>query len=434
MNRHFDITGQNSWEGFPNIAFGRIDYFEQIEDEEETFFLGISSVDIISLKNSLLNYQFLDLTEYFEDFWTLRFKKFDNLTKDQVLKLRKVEEWFDNIRLFHLILTGKKQDQPKIVSIFGQESLDTQRSDWMQIELSSTRSNNDEIEVKAFGGLFSEPNLVYLKKITHSKEKDKSILNLMFSMENWPNSSPSQIKNKLKDVNASYLACYDVGQGLATSLLGPYFSTTLHYDIGTGVYQNAHTRNSGLILCNSEDPPIILSHWDTDHWAGAFYCVPKSDDKVFRKRIWIAPRDLYVGPTHIAFAEQIIRSGGRVLLWNSSSSSKINIKLTDGRTLSLIKGSGKGRNESGIALMVENMNNHKWLLTGDVEYRYIFRLIPPLGIAAMTVPHHGAKFKSKSIHPGPNSGPYRRLIYSFGQGNTYNHPHVQCISSHIHFG
>lgn len=345
-----------------------------------------------------------------------------------------MEEKFDNLRLFHIVLEGKKRDRSNLVSVFDQEALDMQMSDWMNFEMVSSRSSNEDREVKSYGGLFSEPVSAFLKEIRPAAPEDKSKLDTVFSMKNWPCSGSSQVKNELKNVEASFLTCYDVGQGLSTSLLAECLRTTLHYDIGTGVYRNAHTRIPNLILCNSGNSPIILSHWDTDHWAGARYCAPPSNPDVFLKRTWIAPKDLSIGPTHIVFAEEIIRSGGNILLWDPSVRSTINIKLADRRCLSLIKGRGKGRNESGIALMVKNsINDDKWLLTGDVEYENLFKTNPPRFVA-MTVPHHGARLKNNSIVPSPSPQSYRRLIYSFGHGNSYKHPTDQCIDSHISFG
>lgn len=57
MNRHFDSSGRNSWEGFPKSSFGRIDYFEQIDDEEETYFLGLSVIDALSFQEIMTESQ-----------------------------------------------------------------------------------------------------------------------------------------------------------------------------------------------------------------------------------------------------------------------------------------------------------------------------------------------------------------------------------------
>ena len=124
MNRHFDSSGRNSWEGFPKSSFGRIDYFEQIDDEEETYFLGLSVIDALSFQEIMTESQTRRGGKgYWEDFWIIRFKDPDTLTADEHRRLVQMEEKFDNLRLFHIVLEGKKRDRSNLVSHIPQFSI-----------------------------------------------------------------------------------------------------------------------------------------------------------------------------------------------------------------------------------------------------------------------------------------------------------------------
>ena len=80
-----------------------------------------------------------------------------------------------------------------------------------------------------------------------------------------------------------------------------------YFDLGCGVYRNARTRPENLQFCNCYNPPIILSHWDADHWAGT------NQDRRFLQSRWVAPRQS-VGPSHTKFANKILWSGGSLLI------------------------------------------------------------------------------------------------------------------------
>jgi hypothetical protein len=64
------------------------------------------------------------------------------------------------------------------------------------------------------------------------------------------------------------LVAYDVGQGTALGLLCGSEDARLFFDLGGGAYGNKKTRPNPLRFCWRANPPIVLSHWDTDHWAG----------------------------------------------------------------------------------------------------------------------------------------------------------------------
>lgn len=142
------------------------------------------------------------------------------------------------------------------------------------------------------------------------------------------------------------------------------------------------------------------------------------------KRTWIVPRQT-IPPGHVAFADSIIKSGGRLLLWPPGQS-PITVPLGNNQTLTIGQCTGRERNGSCLAIRVDDKNHGEtlhWLATGDAGYDEIpFKLAGR--IAAMTVPHHGAKMMKNKAIPAPAAN-YARLLYSFGPGNAHGRTHVR---------
>ena len=65
-----------------------------------------------------------------------------------------------------------------------------------------------------------------------------------------------------------YLIGLDVGQGTAVGLADSNQDIHLYFDLGGGIYRNGPTRPKPLRFCWHVDAPIVLSYWDSDHWAG----------------------------------------------------------------------------------------------------------------------------------------------------------------------
>jgi hypothetical protein len=163
------------------------------------------------------------------------------------------------------------------------------------------------------------------------------------------------------------------------------------------------------MFCRRIDALIVLSHWDSDHWSGEI------TDPHARPRTWIAPRQSMT-KKHIAFANKILRSHGKLLILGASPAS-ISVTVGTTQTLELRRctGSASSRNGSGIAAVVENVGR-QWLLTGDAGYHEVGTL--PAAPAAIVVPHHGADMGMSSVPPSKPTG-YTRLFYSFGPGNRH---------------
>lgn len=420
MNAHFDADpdSRRNWPRVPRHAFGRIDYSEQINDEK--IIVGIDVIDADSFHDS--EWVFQDANFYWHQF-------FEN--SDDLSEWGAMEEAFDQARIYHIEI---EQPKNKLKKWFTQKMLDDQSSEWRLFHLSEAHSNNTVNAVNVYNGLFAEPVPAMLWNVTRVNRDTAYALNAAFSMKYWPCKPSSKIKNVLGNVDASFLAAYDVGQGLATGLLSESCLPTMFYDIGCGVYRNARTRPAGFSLCHCTSAPIVLSHWDADHWAGAVYSSHKGMSNPYLKRTWIAPYDSRLGVKNSAFAFDILKSGGKLLIWKHRTSLPLGpIRLKNGSELTLLRGTGTDRNSSGIAAVVRHSSERdlKWLLTGDIDYQYL-GTYSAQSFIAMTVPHHGSKI-STSIpmpHHSLSQNPYRRLIYSFGPGNGFGHPTNDCIKKH----
>jgi hypothetical protein len=157
-----------------------------------------------------------------------------------------------------------------------------------------------------------------------------------------------------------YLIGIDVGQGAATGLADANEDIHMYFDLGGGVYRNAPTRPSPLRFCWWVDAPIVLSHWDADHWSG------EASDPQALPRTWIAPRQ-NMTTTHILFANRILTAGGKLYMWTASPPASIFVNVVGGHSLELRRCAGPAnkRNGSGIAAVVEHFETgNQWLLTG----------------------------------------------------------------------
>jgi hypothetical protein len=208
-------------------------------------------------------------------------------------------------------------------------------------------------------------------------------------------------------------AVYDVGQGNCTAVIENGFPV-LYVDLGGGVKGNRNTFPSALTaFCFTEKPTIVLSHWDSDHWSSA-----NRDPRAYR-RTWIVPRQApSLGPIHKTFLGRILQHGGTVLVWPRHGLASVRAGPCE---LLKCTGAPSSRNDSGLALVLERAvdgMSGRMLFPGDASYDRI----PISGdFTHVVVPHHGAKTHAASA-PGPDGLPFGRLVYSFGAGNSYEHP------------
>lgn len=299
---------------------------------------------------------------------------------------------------------------------------------WLDLEL-----GDSGIPVDVYGGLFAEPARAHLALVRIASPQLSRRLDQAFDMEFWPDAEEDALRAALQPrCTIDQLAVLDIGQGSANALLCACGFAVAYFDLGCGVYRNKKTNPATIQFCDCDHPPIILSHWDSDHWGGA------AIDRAMLARRWIAPRQT-IGPKHVAFADSILAAGGTLDIFPRHLPG---LTVGAGQRLDLRRctGPSSDRNGSGLALVVEDdASGRHWLLTGDAGYDQLAGPIPA-DLAAVVVPHHGADMGTTSIPPpAPGGDAYARLLYSFGPGNAHGktavqHPTQAAIDAHAAVG
>jgi hypothetical protein len=401
MNLMFATEGEG-WPGYPARSFARLERTEPIvQDGASEVLLSLDAVD--AGWSGFGESGPLDLREpkrarqWHTAFWRDRFAG----------KSPAGPDYYDEMPVFKIEVT-LKPGQPWYgeLAALGEE-------DWVVVVLDENYAAGPEVEV--YGGLLATPVISHLVKIDKNVP-GRETLDVVFSMETWPDATEAEIRDRLGSLNyLGYLIGLDVGQGCAIGLADSTACIQLYFDLGGGVRRNAPTRPNPLRFCWMVNAPIVLSHWDEDHWSG------ETTDPGAAGRVWIAPRQS-VTTAHVLFVSKILAAGAKLLIWGKTPAS-ISIAIAGGQTLDLSRCTGKTRNGSGIAAIVQDSKLGKeWLLTGDAGYNEIRSL--PAAPSVIVVPHHGADMGSKSVAPS-NPGGYVRLIYSFGPGNKHGRTHVQ---------
>ncbi len=285
-------------------------------------------------------------------------------------------------------------------------------TEWVQIDIDA---GGDDVIL--YAGLFAEGIRVGFSKVSAVPARVSASLSAAFDLA--PHVAPEQkIRFALAGLSAAieWVAVYDVGQGSANGLCDAAAMPLAYFDLGGGVLANTSSFPSTLTnICLTHKPPIILSHWDWDHWSSGLRFSQATS------MTWLAPNQK-LGAVHSALATLIVKNG-QLLIWPAGLTG-----LTIGQ-VTLEKCTGvKGRNNTGLATLVDGPPGEKpILLTGDARYSVI-----PSGLAdchAVVVPHHGADMRNKAT-PTCVGHVASRAAYSYGAGNTFAHPRSTTYDNH----
>src|SRR5229473_4093727 len=171
---------------------------------------------------------------------------------------------------------------------------------------------------------------------------------------------------------SSYLAVYDVGQGNCNALCDS--APTWYFDFGGGCLWNARTYPVPLRFCFKYNPPIVLSHWDFDHWFSA-----AKNDRA-KAALWIVPRQT-IGPRTWKFAAELYLKGS-FRVWGGID----RVAVPDGEIVRCT-GPESDKNSSGLAAVV-SLKAGTGLLPGDAAYSRIPKC--PNTLSALVAMHHGS--------------------------------------------
>jgi len=277
---------------------------------------------------------------------------------------------------------------------------------WKYIEL-----DDNGYEAKFYASFFEEGEPIKIK-IQDVNSSEKLSLNELISLNGITDSSENEIikeLNKRKEIKT--ICVYNVGQGNCNALCDSRCVPILYFDFGGGIARNAKTYNKNMKFCFTYAPPIILSHWDFDHWASALNA-SKNNESYDMK--WIVPRQK-LGPNSLKHALNLNNKGNLLIFPNNIN--KIDINLG-----SILRGKGRSINDSGLNFVAKIKLDNGELTTlfpGDCDYNHIHN-ISKYQFDGLVASHHGGHIPTYKIKP-KNSN-INRIVYSYGNGNTYNHP------------
>ncbi|MGV1011801.1 MAG: hypothetical protein ACOYBS_05075 [Flavobacterium sp.] len=309
---------------------------------------------------------------------------------------------------------------------------------WFELKGNTTKVENS-LESFYYPFEFSEDDQtqsIFFNKdnisiIGRRKKEDKEFLNKLNSLvdlrdlydKNKTEIVLNELRNSTKsirDIPELNVVSFNVGQGNATGIFDKEFNPIIYFDLGGGAYWNKHTyRNTKLFPVN-ENPTIILSHWDFDHY----------------ESIRANPRH-YMNCKILAPLQKTTPSIRKFAALFSTNLYLIDKELGKGKNFSffkLFKCSGQKRNDSGLGILLDlkkDDNISEILLPGDSQYFFIKQRKE---VDAICVTHHGGKLYNKRGFPSPKEKGNGYSVYSYGINNTYSHPKQDTIQEHINKG
>jgi hypothetical protein len=295
--------------------------------------------------------------------------------------------------------------------------------EWFSIMAGPTEGRvlgEGETPVFIYSNLYQAGIPASLKEIGRPDAATSALLRKTVSTSHIPDAKDKDVDVALNNVGKiEYAVTYDVGQGNAIGFCSSGNSVEAYLDLGGGVTRNAFTFPGPLKhFCFTSRPPVILTHWDFDHWSSAHR------DTNSLKSTWIAPRQS-VGPTHVALMASIMKSGKLHLLSRTFPVGWHNQIYLEHCT-------GKGRNHSGLALTLSEESKGEgehMLFPGDARYDHIPSFASAKHFLSVVAPHHGADMK-KPLAPTCPGFSASRLVYSFGAGNSFQHPRLVTRTDH----
>jgi hypothetical protein len=271
----------------------------------------------------------------------------------------------------------------------------------------------DERPVEQYLNLFAEPLLRSMCTSEANPEKAEALNAKTGFSEEIGDATDSEIGSLLASLpRPNAAAVYDVGQGSSNALLRNG-TPVLYFDVGGGATSNTKTYPAPLRrFCVNHDPPVVLSHWDWDHWSSAY-----RDRRLLDLR-WIVPRQNgRMGAVHTRLLGDL-HSRGRLLVWPGHLTSISDRGLVLGQCI----GSLEDRNNSGLALVLEgNVDGQdaRMLFPGDAGYANVRGA--DRDFTSIAIPHHGGRTPTTQIPASDGLSP-GRLVLSYGAGNAYWHP------------
>lgn len=222
--------------------------------------------------------------------------------------------------------------------------------------------------------------------------------------------------------STSGVAVYDVGQGACQAIVDRRRHLPLLYvDFGGGVLYNRWTFPRDTAgFCFTQRPPVVLSHWDWDHWSSAAL-FPEA-----LRAHWLTP-PVPGTPIQQSLAAALYKSG-RLHVWPDGGVGEIRRP-----GLRIERCTGKTSNDNGLAVTAYSgaTGKRNCLLPGDTSYRYIPSVLAGERFSALCMSHHGGKLHSMHY---PTAKSRSVAVNSAGPRNSYKHPLLSTVAAHLDAG
>ncbi len=360
-------------------------------------------------------YAYVDSIEKIDGVTYLRL---DCIVKNKIDTMDISKESIVGLPSIVLDISGSHNFINDLFKISGVYSIYNYESNWVVI---STSLKQGKIIINEFFnfvhvGEQSPSDFYSIDSITKNEELDqqsKLKINQIIKATTLEESNNDEIKifierNPLNDF--AHVNVYNVGQGNCNALVDSSNLPLLYFDVGGGSGANKSTYPANFKLCHSNNPQVILSHWDLDHIVMAV-----SDPMLLRTK-WLVPVQSSLSNTAIQIARALQRNNN-LICWNSSLGSLLQF---GNHYIAKCYARINNKNSSGLCLYVNYKMKDYVLLSGDATFRYV----PPLSfkhnLIGLVASHHGAK---SGIRGMPVANFPRMLVYSFGRDNTHRHAH-----------
>ncbi|EJM89742.1 hypothetical protein PMI33_02019 [Pseudomonas sp. GM67] len=326
---------------------------------------------------------------------------------------------------------------------------------WVKIEVASQISENTiSADVVMFGDN-AEPVLLHIASVSpiELSNWESAIFMLAGEVRSPASFIAGVLDVSLRESGTLAIAAYDVGQGNCNAIVDEHEFPRVFFDLGWAPNFHARTRPShqpAFFACNHHTAaPVVLSHWDMDHWC---YAIARSKydpvnlttkhewNQEALKRFWIARapeiEQHQIGPLARSFYDALTRKQlmpgiSAMLLWPDNCE---RIRFADGwlEACEPDTRQTRDRNNTGIAMFVRPKGKGPAILmTGDADFPSIPSLATNhrLKLAGMVAPHHGSTITAAAV-PKPMRGSPKKLVLSVGDGNSYGHPKQDSIDAY----
>lgn len=339
---------------------------------------------------------------------------------------------------------------------------------WIGIQVTNENPQDDQ-SISARAWLPSEDEeapqfWIRLDKNPLSQD-ETNILRRLTELDEYADSS----EQDLLEMQSFYLstlplavAVYDVGQASFSAIVNRWEHPLVFFDVGWPLNFNGRSKpncsnfNPFSLDCPSNPAPVVLSHFDWDHWGFAYqsgvirqnnqgnWVSSVTYKRIALERPWLVRRPQYkrhnLGASHIhlihTLSNTIISGTGKraLRLWPTRKKSlhwgACKIIACTPAAGSITTPAFRRNNESLTMVVEERTDGAKVLLCGDADYPSI-----PIhhrnGLTGLVAPHHGGAITLGST---PNAKGHGRMVMSTYPGCYPNVPSPDTINEARHQG